>query len=243
MSALQAHQLMSIGDALSILKNEFEDVTISKLRYLETEGLVEPQRTNSGYRKYSHADVQRLRFVLTQQRDQYLPLRVIKEQLDALDRGLEPSADSGSLKPPRSLVSVDSLPQASAFRADSSLKLTSSELLATAKADIELLAVCQQYALISNEKDMFSADDVAVLTTVVALAGYGIEPRHLRAFKMAADREVGLVEQVVAPLSKQKDPDLAQQAPDVARDIAALSVSLHVALVRSGLGEALSNLN
>jgi DNA-binding transcriptional MerR regulator len=101
-SALQAHQLMSIGDALSILKNEFEDVTISKLRYLETEGLVEPQRTNSGYRKYSHADVQRLRFVLTQQRDQYLPLRVIKEQLDALDRGLEPSADSGSLKPPRS---------------------------------------------------------------------------------------------------------------------------------------------
>ena len=243
MSALHAHQLMSIGDALQILKTEFEDVTISKLRYLETEGLVEPQRTNSGYRKYSHADVQRLRFVLAQQRDQYLPLRVIKEQLDALDRGLEPSTEAGSAKAPRALVSVDSLPQASAFRSTSALKLTSSELLEAANATVELLAACQQYALISQEKDVFSADDVAVLTTVVALSGYGIEPRHLRAFKMAADREVGLVEQVVAPISKQKDPELAQQAQDVARDIAALSVSLHVALVRSGLGDSLSNLN
>ena len=93
MKNLAAHQLLSIGDALELLLPDFPDLTISKLRYLESEGLVEPQRTTSGYRKFSYADVQRLRFILTAQRDQYLPLRVIREQLDAIDRGLEPVAD------------------------------------------------------------------------------------------------------------------------------------------------------
>lgn len=236
MGALQSHQLLSIGDVLNILKPDFSDLTISKLRYLETEGLVEPQRTSSGYRKYSHADVQRLRFVLTQQRDQYLPLRVIKEQLDALDRGLEPLADgAGRMRTPRNLVSVDSLPQAADFRPKARLRLTVDELVEAAGASLEQLTNCQQFGLISSDSDGFSADDVAILKSVAALAVYGIEPRHLRQFKMAADRELGLVSQVMAPLSAQKDPELAQQAEDAARDIAALSVGLHVALVRAGI--------
>jgi len=238
MGALQNHQLLSIGDVLNVLKGEFADLTISKLRYLESEGLVEPQRTSSGYRKYSHADVQRLSFVLVQQRDQYLPLRVIKEQLDALDRGLEPAADaSGRARAPRNLVSVDSLPQAGDFRLHAQLQLSVEELLEAAQADFAQLEDCQQFGLISSESSIFDADDVAILKSVAALAVYGIEARHLRQFKMAADRELGLVAQVMAPLSAQKDPELAQQAEDAARDIAALSVGLHVALVRAGIAE------
>ena len=238
MGALHSHQLLSIGDVLNQLKGEFADLTISKLRYLESEGLVEPQRTSSGYRKYSHAGVQRLRFVLSQQRDQYLPLRVIKEQLDALDRGLEPAADSTSrARAPRNLVSVDSLPQAGDFRQQFSLQLSVDELLEAANAEYAHLYDCQQFGLISVDSGIFNADDVAILKSVAALAVYGIEARHLRQFKMAADRELGLVAQVMAPLSAQKDPELAQQADDAARDIAALSVGLHVALVRAGISE------
>ncbi len=238
MGALHNHQLLSIGDVLNLLKGEFADLTISKLRYLESEGLVEPQRTSSGYRKYSHADVQRLRFVLVQQRDQYLPLRVIKEQLDALDRGLEPAADpTGRARAPRNLVSVDSLPQAGDFRIHSQLQLSVEELLEAANADVAQLQDCQQFGLISADASIFDADDVAILKSVAALAIYGIEARHLRQFKMAADRELGLMAQVMAPLSAQKDPELAQQADDAARDIAALSVGLHVALVRAGIAE------
>jgi DNA-binding transcriptional MerR regulator len=234
MSALAPHQLLSIGDALDLLLPDFPDLTISKLRYLESEGLVEPQRTTSGYRKYSYADVQRLRFVLTAQREQYLPLRVIREQLDALDRGLEPTG-SGKAAAPRSLVAVESLPAAGDFRPNAPLKLTRQELLEAAKASEEVLSSCEQFGLIEDGKSHFSGDDVAVVTSVVGLSTYGIEARHLRQFKIAADRELGLVEQVVKPIAKQRDAESAGQAEDVARDIAALAASLHMALVRAGL--------
>lgn len=229
MSAIPARHLMSIGDALNLLKDEFPDLTISKLRFLETEGLVEPQRTSSGYRKYSHADVQRVRYILQQQRDHYLPLRVIKQQLEALDRGLEMN-DAGSPKPPRALVGID-LPDAEGLRPLAKLKLTASELLEAAGAEPQQLAECQSFGLIDQQASHFGADDVAILKNVALLAAFGIEARHLRPFKMAADREVGLVEQVVAPLRKQSEG--GQKAEDVSREVAALTAALHIALVRS----------
>lgn len=235
MSALQPQQLLSIGDVLKFLKPEFSDISISKIRFLETEGLVEPQRTASGYRKYSHADIARLRYVLSLQRDQYMPLRVIKERLDALDRGLEP--DEVNKVSPRALVSVDSLPSAQDFVQNSPLRLTSVELLEAASADKAQLDQAKEFGLISNDAQAFNADDVAILKSVVALGKYGIEPRHLRPFKIAAERELGLITQVVSTLAHQKDPELAQQAQDVARDIAALSVGLHSSLVRAGLSQ------
>lgn len=235
MSAVPARNLMSIGDALSLLKPEFPDLTISKLRYLETEGLVEPQRTSSGYRKYSHADVQRLRYILGLQREQYLPLRVIKEQLEAIDRGLDPQPNGG--RSPRQLSAVGSLPAPADFAPNSVLRLSTSELLTAAEASNEQLAGCQQFGLILADAHEFDADDLTVLKTVVALESYGIEPRHLRAFKMAADREVGLVDQVVAPLRRKRDPEALGRAEDVAHEVAALAASLHIALVRSLLGK------
>ena len=235
MSALQPQQLLSIGDVLKYLKPEFADISISKIRFLETEGLVEPQRTASGYRKYSHADIARLRYVLSLQRDQYMPLRVIKERLDALDRGLEP--DDANKVSPRALVSVDSLPSAQDFLQNAPLRLTHLELLELANAEKSQLDQAKEFGLISANSDAYNADDVAILKSVVALEKYGIEPRHLRPFKIAADRELGLITQVVSTLAHQKDPELAQQAQDVARDIAALSVGLHSSLVRAGLSQ------
>jgi DNA-binding transcriptional MerR regulator len=234
-SALQPQQLLSIGDVLKFLKPEFADISISKIRFLETEGLVEPQRTASGYRKYSHADIARLRYVLSLQRDQYMPLRVIKERLDALDRGLEP--DEVNKISPRALVSVDSLPTAQDFVQNSPLRLTSVELLEAANAQKVQLEQAKEFGLIAADAQAFNADDVAVLKSIVALGKYGIEPRHLRPFKIAAERELGLITQVVSTLAHQKDPELAQQAQDVARDIAALSVGLHSSLVRAGLSQ------
>jgi DNA-binding transcriptional MerR regulator len=234
-SALQPQQLLSIGDVLKYLKPEFADISISKIRFLETEGLVEPQRTASGYRKYSHADIARLRYVLSLQRDQYMPLRVIKERLDALDRGLEP--DEANKVSPRALVSVDSLPSAQDFLQNAPLRLTHLELLELANAEKSQLDQAKEFGLISANADAYNADDVAILKSVVALEKYGIEPRHLRPFKIAADRELGLITQVVSTLAHQKDPELAQQAQDVARDIAALSVGLHSSLVRAGLSQ------
>lgn len=235
MSALQPQQLLSIGDVLKYLKPEFADISISKIRFLETEGLVEPQRTASGYRKYSHADIARLRYVLSLQRDQYMPLRVIKERLDALDRGLEP--DEANKVSPRALVSVDSLPTAQDFLQNAPLRLTQLELLELANAEKSQLDQAKEFGLVSANSDAYNADDVAILKSVVALEKYGIEPRHLRPFKIAADRELGLITQVVSTLAHQKDPELAQQAQDVARDIAALSVGLHSSLVRAGLSQ------
>ena len=98
--SVPARAYLSIGEVLGKLRSEFPDITISKIRFLESEGLIEPQRTPSGYRKFTGGDLERLRYVLEAQRDQYLPLRVIKENLDALDRGLQPSPTPGvSAKP------------------------------------------------------------------------------------------------------------------------------------------------
>ncbi len=225
---------MSIGDALEILKPEFPDLTISKLRFLENEGLVEPQRTGSGYRKYSHADIQRLRYILAMQRDQYLPLRVIKEHLDALDRGLDYSKGSTS-----TLSVVDGLPNPNEFISSTAVRLNRAELLQNAMTDVAFLLTVMEYGLIEPNKEFFTVEDVEILKASLALAEFGIEPRHLRQFKIAADREVSLVEQVTNPIKRSKEASADQVAQEKAREIAALCTALHIALVRTGLGKLL----
>ncbi|MEY3407720.1 MAG: hypothetical protein RL038_781 [Actinomycetota bacterium] len=237
MSALPARGLLSIGETLDLLKPEFADLTISKLRFLENEGLVEPQRTPSGYRKYTHHDIARLRFVLVAQRDHYLPLRVIKEQLEAMDRGLEVST-SGVANAPASLREVDSLASASDFAPAAELKLTVSELIEAASSDLAIFAATQNFGLLP-QADFFSADHVAILIKVTELSSFGIEPRHLRQFKVAADTELGLISQIVNPIASKKDENAAVEAADAARELAALTVGLHTALVRAGFNQVL----
>ena len=233
--------LMGIGDVLAYLRPDFDDVTISKIRFLESEGLINPQRTASGYRKFSHADLERLRYILACQRDQYLPLKVIRDNLDAIDRGLEPSASGGGPRVPRALASTDGLPSSESFRPSSAdVRLSRKELLDEAQLDDELLTQVEGYGLIAKRGSHYDADALAIAVTIAEMAAFGIEPRHMRTFKIAADREVGLVEQVVNPMLRQRDPESQQRADDASRQLAALSVRLHSSLVKAGLAAELS---
>jgi len=216
---------MSIGEVLAELRAEFPDTTISKLRFLEAEGLVEPRRTAAGYRKYSWDDVSRLRFVLSAQRDQYLPLRVIREQLA--------SRSTAAAAPPARLVAVGAAPEGDS-------RLGREQLLARSGLDEATLIEVERLGLLAPiAPGRYDADALAVATAVAGLATFGLEPRHLRAFRAAADREVGLFAQLVAPLARQNDPAARARAGQTADDLMRLSQQLHAALVRVGLRDAL----
>lgn len=235
--SVPARAYLSIGEVLGKLRSEFPDVTISKIRFLESEGLIEPQRTPSGYRKFTTADLERLRYVLLAQRDQYLPLKVIKDNLDALDRGLEPASTPGAA-PIARLASVDGAVTPIAFAEQSEMRLSREELLSSSGISDEQLTELEGYGLIEIKGRHYDGDALTVAKVVSEISAFGIEGRHLRAFKTAADREVGLVEQVITPLLRQKNPDSKARAQEVSREIASLSVRLHAALVRSGLNRA-----
>jgi DNA-binding transcriptional MerR regulator len=225
---------MSIGAVLTTLRDEFPEVTISKIRFLEAEGLVEPQRTPSGYRKFTAGDVDRLAYVLRMQRDHYLPLKVIREHLDAVDRGesapLPPAADRRSDGGGRDLLEPG--PEV----AGPPLRLGRAEMLAVTGASERELDEWASYGLLEAGSDGgYDSEMLNVAKIVADLGRYGLEPRHLRAIKAAAEREVGLVEQVVAPLRRHRNPQTRAHAESTARELAALSVRLHAALVQSGL--------
>lgn len=235
--SVPARAYLSIGEVLAKLRGDFPDITISKIRFLESEGLIDPQRTPSGYRKFTAPDLERLRYVLLAQRDQYLPLKVIKDNLDALDRGLEPAANPGAAPAPR-MLPVDAAAAPSAFAEQSELRLSRDELLKSAGISEEQLAELESYGLVQVRGKHFDGDALMIAKVVGELAAFGIEGRHLRAFKTSADREVGLVEQVITPLLRQKNSDSKARAEEVAREIASLSIRLHASLVRAGLHRA-----
>jgi DNA-binding transcriptional MerR regulator len=230
---------MSIGEVLDQLRPEFPDVTISKIRFLESEGLVQPHRTASGYRKFEAAHLQRLRYILAAQRDQYLPLKVIKEHLEAMDRGLQPpDIPGGGPRVPVTLVAGgDGTPGSEAFLADrGGLRLSREELLDAAGIEAALLTQLESYGLVrARSGSYYDGDALQVAKAAGELNAFGFEPRHLRSFKAAADREVGLIAQVVTPLRRQRGGDATARADETQRELAALSVRLHAALVTSML--------
>ncbi len=230
--------LMNIGQVLDLLRPDFPAVTIPKIRFLEGEGLIKPERTPAGYRKFSTADVDRLRYVLTMQRDHYLPLKVIGEHLDAIDRGLEPPpVDPVVPTVPTVALSADGTPSAESFRRTDNLRLSRKELLKIAEIDESLLEQLEDYGLVTRRTGSahYDTDALVIAKTARELADFGFEPRHLRAFRAAADREVGLVEQVVAPIRRSRDPGARARAEEAMSEIAALSVRLHATLVKNGL--------
>jgi DNA-binding transcriptional MerR regulator len=242
---LRAAGTLTIGDVLAQLKPTFPDLTISKIRFLEDEGLVRPDRTPAGYRKFSDGDVERLRYVLTQQKEHYLPLKVIKDQLDAIDRGLVPS--SGRAATPRvpdvTIAAIeDNAPTPEHFRpTTAAMRLTRQELLNASGMRDDQLDELEQFGLITAKSGGHYDDDALVVGKIVGeLAQYGLEGRHLRAFKTAADREVGLFGQIVGPMSKQRSGEAKARAEETVREMAALSVRLHAALVHIGLRGVIS---
>jgi DNA-binding transcriptional MerR regulator len=208
MSAQAVRAFMSIGEVLALLQAEFPDVTVSKIRFLEGEGLIEPQRSPSGYRKFTQADVERLRYILTAQRDQYLPLRVIKDQLDR-PRGVTAEAPA--------------------------VRLSRAELIQEAGIDEEILEELEGFGLIEPAARHYDAEALEIARSAGMLAGFGLRARHLRAIKAAAEREAGLVEQAVAPLLRRKGPGAIGQADESAREISGLLMELHGALLRGSV--------
>jgi len=235
--AVPARAYLSIGEVLTRLRTEFTDITISKIRFLESEGLIEPQRTPSGYRKFTTNDLERLRFVLLAQRDQYLPLKVIKENLDAMDRGLTPAKAVGGVATPR-LAAADGVLTADQFASDNDLRLTRAEMLSASNLTDEQLTEIESYGLVTIRGRHYDSDGLAVARVVAEISAFGIGARHLRAFKTAADREIGLVEQVTTPLLRQKGSEAKARAEEVERELASLSIRLHASLVRAGLHRA-----
>lgn len=227
----------SIGEVLARLSPDFEEISISKIRFLEAEGLVEPARTSSGYRRFTEQDVARLRYVLSAQRDHYLPLKVIKEHLSAMDRGLRPPAiAAANPEPPSDLSEPADLPRPHDFSPPATdLRLTRGELLTAAAITAEVLGQLESYGLVIARDGHYDGEALLIAKTASELASYGVEPRHLRPFRTAADREIGLIEQVVSPLARQRGAEAARKADDTVKELAALSVRLHAALVRSGL--------
>jgi DNA-binding transcriptional MerR regulator len=222
---------LTIGEVLSVLRDDFPDVTISKIRYLESEQLVAPQRTPSGYRKFSRADVARLRYVLAAQRDRYLPLRVIKEHLDALDRGEPlPGEEATAAVPP---------PLAEGAEAQQR-PMTAEQFARAAGLDPEQLADCVQFGLLAPDGERrYRVEDLAVARAAAGLARHGLEPRHLRAYKSGVEREAGLVEQLVAPVLRARSEEAQTRAAEKLRELASLSAQLHTALLEARLRDLL----
>lgn len=214
--------LLSIGQVLARLTPEFPELTSSKLRFLEVQGIVFPSRTESGYRKFSTADIERLRLGLILQRDHYLPLSVIREQLDEADAG----GDATSLVPPPSIA-----PAPRRYRRD--------ELLAAAGAGPQLLNDAISTGVITAQESYPDAT-VKLLRGLVALDRHGIEPRHLRSLRQGADREVALIESAMSSLLRRTDAASRAKASELGPELATRIDEVRSLFVKDALSRVLS---
>lgn len=221
LASARASKLFTIGRVLDLLQLDFSELTPSKLRFLEEQGLVTPQRTESGYRKFTEEDVDRLRIILELQRDQYLPLKVIRQYLDDLDAGKSPKLPNS--QEPKSL------------RVKPGKKFSELDLIAETAITPALIADAQEVGLLGHEP--FSVADVAIAKSVVQLQRFGIAPRHLRGLKAAADREIGIIEGVVAPILAKNETGSRSRAAHFATEIEGQFASIRAEIIRSVIGK------
>lgn len=231
-AARPSAKTMSIGVVLDRLREEFPDVTVSKIRFLESEGLITPERTASGYRRFTDEDVERLRYILITQRDNYLPLKVIREQLDAMDSGKVAAV----ITEPAPVVSAES------FRPAAPVRLTDTEVAERAKTtDADVAELIKAGIIAPDASGLFSAVDVQIATTAAALKEFGLDARHLKTLRTAASRQADLVTRVTDPIAHSGKDSARQEADELAQQISALIVSLHASLVKSELRNQLSS--
>jgi len=235
----------TIGEVLNQLRDEFDDITISKIRFLESEGLINPDRTESGYRKFTPGDIDRLRYVLRAQRDRYLPLKVIREELDRLDAGLsvqgpaqgqllvdEPAATAPGASPepaggPAPAVAAGvSLPS---HEVAGDQALDTEQLAAAADLEVADVAALVEHGLLGAPP--YDTEAVTIATLAGQLLGGGLEPRHLRMYRQFVERELSLAEQLITPLLRQRNPDSRTAAGDQADLLASAGAALHRALL------------
>lgn len=235
----------SIGEVLQLLEGEFPDVTISKIRFLESQGLLSPDRTPSGYRKFKLDDVEQLRWILTQQRDNFLPLRVIRERINSGDwqpvgQGAPPAHAAPAVAAPaeQEVEPVFELTQtAAAYTVD--------ELAHQAEIDINEVRELQKYGVIepvaTDPAPMFDDDALVIAKAAGAFMAHGVEPRHLKAWRTAAEREAGILEQLTLPIALQGSDNSKARAVALAGDLVALGGELRYAMLRRSLRASLGN--
>lgn len=232
--AQQSHPLLSIGEVLELINPEFPDVRASKVRFLEERGLLTPARTAAGYRKYTRPDVDRLRFILALQRDQFLPLKVIKDYLDAIDAGKRPESLPGGLRlEPRSVSQQLAQELTGHIR-----PMSRAELQGLSGASDDLMRTLEAYRLIwPDETGRYDDHSLKVARAAVTLAEFGFEPRHLRPFRIAADRELGMVEQATSGLAPTNGHISKERAIEAAREITQACLSLHAGVVSAEIAD------
>jgi DNA-binding transcriptional MerR regulator len=285
---------------LNLLQDEFPDVTISKIRFLESQGLIDPERTPSGYRKFYGADIDRLRWILVQQRENFLPLKVIKERLEASE-GVPPDDDPGNghlsktdeskpdlgsstasgddaahrsvapgsdgvadtvaapaeaavedsqqpiwmadLAASKGAKTVEAVASAPLDAGPTEVSLTADELAAAAGISVESLRDLEKYGLVQSRPlgndSYYDGDALLVASRSAAFLQQGIGARHLRMFKVAAEREAGFLEQVAMPLLKQRNPEARRQAVRLVEQLVDHGQDLRTALLRSNLRQHL----
>jgi DNA-binding transcriptional MerR regulator len=264
--AERAH--LSIGEVLNLLQEEFPDITISKIRFLESQGLLDPERTPSGYRKFYDGDIERLRWILRQQRENFLPLKVIKDRLAAgeLD-GPAPGAGATAVAVVTATAEVDGATDGSSTAApgarataprkarrrqspaslldigETSVRMSVEELVNATGLNPRAIAELERYGLLASHElgNVTFYDDDALLTAKLAASfmRHGVEPRHLRMYKVSAERETGVFEQLVMPMLKQRNPATRQEALELLTELSDLGEQLRASMLRQALREYL----
>lgn len=228
----RAAELQSIGEVITTLRDEFPELSVSKIRFLEGQGLIEPQRSASGYRLFSSDDVQRIAFILREQRDNYLPLKVIKSRLAAWDQGDEPTDVTSSGPPPES------------YFASSGLSMSAEELAKAAGLSPRHIKELVDHSLLlpidlPDGSQVYQDDDLVIARAARRLIRQGLEGRHLRAIRLAADREVELLQQLVAPMLRHRNPDNRRRAAEILADTAHAGALLGESIVRTRIRKLL----
>lgn len=225
--------LRSIGQVLAILKPEFDDVSISKIRFLESEGLISPERAPSGYRRYAESDIERLRYILEVQKNHYLPLKVIREHLDMMDRGQEPPP----LSTPRPSGAAENVETAQALTPQPhppkrAIRITRRELLELSGLNEPALSELEKHQLVLPRRGTiyYGRDALTVAVISRKLSAFGMDARHMRVVKQAAEREVGLIEQAIAPHLRRNPA-----ARTLPAEVMQLVLHAHAAIMRSQL--------
>jgi len=230
----------SIGEVLVAVKTEFPDITISKIRFLESEGLITPERTPSGYRKFYTDDVDRLKSILRMQRDEYLPLKVIKERLARSDAGeegegleLEATSDGDGAGPVEELA-----------EAPTGLQMSLEEMSAATGVDRDRIKELESFGIVCSHGPegarYYDGDDYVVLSIVKDFLRLGIEPRHLTMYKHFEEREAAFFETIVMPQLRQRNPEARKNASTSLTELAKASRKLKQALLRVNLRQHLS---
>ncbi len=260
---------LSIGEVLSLLKEEFPDVTISKIRFLESQGLLDPERTPSGYRKFYESDVDRLRWILRQQREHFLPLKVIKGRLREATGGLVGGGDAveedGTAFPaaasrPAQAAAPSTPPAAAAPSGASGVpppvvetapltiprtgaSMSLSELASATGLEEDDLRDLERFGLLVPRRVgssvYYDEDALLVANLAAGFMRYGVEARHLRMYKVAGDREAGFFEQVIMPMLRQRNPQARRQATETLAELSRLGQSLRAAMLRQALRQYL----